>query len=160
MIRKPCPVPAVSLQRGFLSPRALTGNLWKAFQKTSIVKTILFWQILQHMLLVWAQPLPGGKQSEENARGCCQLEKNTYYVQIGATHSGQFLFNWEWGGPFLGRNVTDCLTGKIQSPPNHFFWSLLNYPQQHCFPRELVKCPKSPHCEELSLLSVLLTSLS
>ena len=32
-------VPVVSLKRGFLSPRALTGNFLKAFNKTSIVKT-------------------------------------------------------------------------------------------------------------------------
>lgn len=44
--------------------------------------------------------------------------KKNISFKFGAIHSGQFLFNWDWGGPFFGRNTTDYLTGKIQTPQN------------------------------------------
>lgn len=61
-----CSVPVVLLKRGFLPPRALTGNFGKAFKKISIVKTFFLADSATYASGLTKTTNRKKKQSEEN----------------------------------------------------------------------------------------------
>lgn len=78
-----------------------------------------FWQILQHMLLVWPKPLTGKKRRVRKIHETRQQEKQIYFVQIWSNPNpiqAIFVIIGTGKGPFFAE--TQLITWKIQNPQN------------------------------------------
>lgn len=111
-----------------------TEKFLKAFRKISVVKTFLFYQILQHMPMVWPKPLMRGKKkTKENIWNVCRLEKRKMFCSnLGQSTQASSCLIENGEGLFWQKYSWLVVRKNLNFSKTFFLVSSQSYPQEQC----------------------------